>query len=146
MYISYNDGANWYPFQINLPIVPITDMTIKNNDLILATQGRGFWILDDISALQEMNNEIKQKPFHVYTIRDSYRIGGYQIENPVNAGKNPKPGLVINYFIPSKPGSPNEPDSGKVLSIELYDNNNKLINTYSSNATDKNEKLEFQLN
>ncbi|MBK7038352.1 MAG: glycosyl hydrolase [Bacteroidetes bacterium] len=144
MYISYNDGANWYPFQINLPIVPITDMTIKNNDLILATQGRGFWILDDISALQEMNNEIKQKPFHVYTIRDSYRIGGYQIENPVNAGKNPTPGLVINYYIPAKPGSPNEPDSGKVLSIELYDNNNKLINTYSSSATDKNVKLEFQ--
>ena len=55
MYVSFNDGANWQPFQLNLPIVPITDMQIKNNDLVLATQGRSFWIMDDISPLRKLD-------------------------------------------------------------------------------------------
>jgi hypothetical protein len=55
MYISYDDGANWKSFQLNLPEVPITDLTIKNNDLIVGTQGRSIYILDDLTVLQEKN-------------------------------------------------------------------------------------------
>ena len=53
MYISYDNGANWKKFQLNLPLVPVTDLTIRNNDLIVATQGRAFWVLDDLSVLQQ---------------------------------------------------------------------------------------------
>lgn len=53
MYISYDDGGSWKPFQLNLPMVPITDLTIKENDLIVATQGRSFWVLDDLTVVQQ---------------------------------------------------------------------------------------------
>ncbi len=142
LYISYNEGENWYPFQNNLPQVPITDMTMKNNDLIIATQGRSFWILDDISVLQEINKKVTD--FTVFTIRNSYRIDGYQNENPVNAGKNPKPGLIINYYIPQGTPVAGKEDSLQMLSITLYDNNNKEINTFSTTAKEKNQKITFE--
>ena len=61
MYISYDYGENWKPFQLNLPLVPITDLTIKNNDLVVATQGRAFWILDDLSVVQNVEKNITKK-------------------------------------------------------------------------------------
>ena len=61
MYISYDDGVNWKPFQLNLPMVPITDLTIKENDLIVATQGRAFWVLDDLTPVQQKDNSILDK-------------------------------------------------------------------------------------
>ena len=75
MYISYNDGANWKPFQLNLPMVPITDLTIKNNDLIVATQGRAFWVMDDLSMVQQYAKaDIVGKNLHVYDVNPSYRV------------------------------------------------------------------------
>ncbi len=54
MYISFNDGKNWKPFQLNLPIVPITDLAIKDNNLIVATQGRSLWIIDDLTVIHQL--------------------------------------------------------------------------------------------
>lgn len=61
MYISYNDGENWKPFQLNLPLVSITDLTIKENDLIVVTQGRASWVLDNLSQVQKFNNNVASK-------------------------------------------------------------------------------------
>ena len=66
MYISFDDGSNWKPFQKNLPIVPITDLAIKGNDLIAATQGRGLWVIDDINVIAEATS-IKDDRFHLFT-------------------------------------------------------------------------------
>lgn len=140
MYISYNSGANWYPFQLNLPIVPITDMTFKNNDLIVATQGRSFWILDDIAVLQKMESNISKKGFMVFPVRDTYRIDGYQIDNPVNAGKNPPPGVVMNYFLPELKNKKGE-DSIAVLQIVIFDQQGDTINTYASNSGEKDYQI-----
>ena len=74
MYISFNDGENWQTFQQNLPIVPVTDLAIKNEDLIVATQGRSFWMIDDISPLR--NLVPPDKSFYIYNPRKTYRIGG----------------------------------------------------------------------
>ena len=63
MYISYDDGANWKKFQLNLPLVPVTDLTIKENDLIVATQGRAFWVIDDLGVLQQKNLPLQIKVF-----------------------------------------------------------------------------------
>ena len=60
IYISLDDGRNWQPFQLNLPTVPITDLTIRNNDLVASTQGRSFWILDDLTPLHQYSNKIKK--------------------------------------------------------------------------------------
>ena len=140
LYVSYNYGANWSPFQLNLPIVPITDMTFKNNDLIIATQGRGFWIFDDVAILQQMESNWSAKGFQVLPMRDVPRIDGYQIENPVNAGKNPLPGAVVNYYIPylkNKAGNDSIPD----IDINIYDDEGKKVNTYSTKATEASYKI-----
>ena len=74
----YDDGANWKPFQLNLPMVPITDLTIKENDLVVATQGRAFYVLDDLSVLQQMNTNVLNKNLHVFNVNPAYRMQGVE--------------------------------------------------------------------
>ncbi len=136
LYISYDDGANWKSFQLNLPIVPITDMTIKENDLVLATQGRSFWVLDDLSTIQQMDKGIATKALFVYDVNPAYRYDGYQNKSVNNAGMNPANGVVVNYF--AKEIS----DSSKI-EITLRDKNNQLIRTYSNTASNEQEKIEI---
>jgi photosystem II stability/assembly factor-like uncharacterized protein len=143
MYISYDDGANWKPFQLNLPIVPVTDLAIKNNDLIVGTQGRSLYILDDLTIVQQKNADILNKNLHVFDVNPAYRMpgggrrggggrfGGAEIRN---AGMNPPNGAVFNYFMK------NVTDSTK-LSIEVMDKNKKSIKTFSTNS--KEDKIEI---
>jgi len=135
MYISYDDGVNWKPFQLNLPMVPITDMTIKENDLIVATQGRSFWVLDDLTPVQQKDNSILDKNLFAFGVNDAYRFDGFQIPNPKNAGMNPPNGSVINYYVKSVS------DSAKV-SIDILDKNKKLIKTFSTKAKEAADKLD----
>ena len=135
MYISYDDGANWKPFQLNLPIVPITDLTIKENDLIVATQGRAFWAIDDLNVLQDRDASILQKNLYAFKVNDAYRYDGSQNLNPKNAGMNPPNGAVINYYLK------NIADSAKV-SIDIMDKNRKLIKTFSTTAKEAADKIE----
>jgi len=136
MYISYDDGANWKPFQLNLPIVPITDLTIKENDLIVATQGRAFWVLDDLGIIQQKATGITNKNLHVFSVNEVYRFDGSQNLNAKNAGINPPAGVVINYYLKEVT------DSAKV-SIEIFDANKKSIKTFSTNAKEKTDKIEL---
>lgn len=129
MYISYDDGANWKPFQLNLPVVPITDLTIKENDLIVATQGRSFWVLDDLTVVQQKDNGILAKNLHVFPVNDAYRYDGFQNLNAKNAGMNPPNGAVINYYLK------NMTDSTRV-SIEILDKNKKQIKVFSTSSKD----------
>lgn len=145
MYISYDDGANWRPFQLNLPIVPITDMTIKENDLIVATQGRAFWIIDDLTIVQQYDAVVTEKNMHVYTVNPAWRIPGREERfsggrrGPVNAGVNPPNGVVIKYFLK------NVTDSTKG-SIVLMDKNKKVIKTYSTDSKDNKLDLTKGMN
>ena len=139
MYISFNDGASWKPFQLNLPVVPVTDLTIKENDLIVATQGRSFYILDDLSMLQKMNPAITTKRVYVFEIPPVYRMQDNPFSaafgTPRNAGTNPPPGVVINYYVR------NIPDSAKA-SVSFFDNKHNLIRTFTTDAKDTNSKME----
>ncbi len=136
MYISYDDGANWRPFQQNLPIVPITDMTIKNNDLVVATQGRALWVLDDLTAVQQFDANMVNKNLHVLPINESYRRDGFVNMNAKNAGTNPPNGAVINFY------AKDILDSTKA-SISILDKNKKLIKTFATDAKEKNDKFEI---
>ncbi len=136
MYISYDDGTNWRPFQLNLPIVPITDMTIKNNDLIVATQGRALWSIDDLTAVQEYDADLVNKNFRVLPVNDSYRRDGFVNTNAKNAGMNPPNGAVINYYIKDIS------DTTKA-SITILDKNKKEIKTFATDAKEKNDKIEI---
>ena len=74
VYISFDDGANWETFQLNLPIVPIYDLAIKDNDLIAATHGRSFWILDDVTLLHQLEDKITGADIHLFRPRATYRV------------------------------------------------------------------------
>ena len=89
----------WEKLQLNLPVVPINDLFIRNNDLIAATAGRSFWVLDNLSPLQELN--VPEEPKIITESNVKRFIGGY-IEKSVekNLGQNPLPGIEIDYFIP----------------------------------------------
>ncbi len=143
MYISYDDGANWKKFQLNLPIVPITDMTIKENDLIVATQGRAFWVIDDLSVLQQKEVAANtSKKLEVFAVNEAYRTegggrrqrgGGGSIQN---MGENPQNGVVFNYLL-------NGANDSSKVSITVFDKQHKLIKTYSKKEKLPVDKLEF---
>lgn len=143
MYISYDDGANWKKFQLNLPVVPITDLTIKENDLIVATQGRSFWVLDDLSVIQQKDAELLNKNLHVFAVNDAYRTEGGggrrmrgQAGSQPNMGENPASGVVFNYYLKGAD------DSSKV-SITVFDKQGKPIKTFSKNAKAVTDKIDF---
>jgi photosystem II stability/assembly factor-like uncharacterized protein len=138
MYISYDDGANWKSFQLNLPIVPVTDLTIKDNDLIVGTQGRSIYILDDLTMVQKKSSDILNKNLYVYDVNPAYRMpgggrrgggggGGFGGTPLTNVGMNPPNGVVFNYYLKEAT------DSAK-LSIVLMDKNKKTIKTYSTSS------------
>jgi hypothetical protein len=119
MYISYDDGNTWKPFQLNLPKVPITDMIIKENDLVVATQGRALYVLDDLAPVQQLNATITQKKIFAFDISPAYRYNGSQNLKAVNAGINPINGVVVNYFLKDVN------DSSKVVITVKDENKNK---------------------
>lgn len=136
MYISFNDGKNWKPFQLNLPIVPITDLAIKNDNLIAATQGRSFWMIDDLTPLYQLTTEATKQNVILFKPQDSYRMGGGRGTTSKTMGTNHPGGVAINYFIKEK-------DKKDVVSLSFYDSNNEHIKTYSTkpNKKKKEEKL-----
>ena len=101
LYISLDDGQNWQKFQLNLPIVPINDLTIQDNDLIAATAGRSFWILDDVGAIQ--NSFDTSGKLKIIQPKPTYRIFGGSQDKPIpGLGQNPKSGVTIDYYLPKK--------------------------------------------
>ncbi len=137
MYISYDDGANWKPFQLNMPVVPVTDMTIKENDLIIATQGRGFYVLDDLTVVQQAKAQVTANNLYVFDVNPAWRMQANPFSRffaaPRNAGANPPAGVVVNYF------AKDVTDSTKA-SVTIMDQNKKVIKTF---ATDGKEKIEI---
>ncbi len=77
MYVSFDDGANWQSFQLNLPVTPITDLDWRDNDLIVATQGRSFWVLDDLTPLHQLTEEVANNDAWLYTPDETVRMGGF---------------------------------------------------------------------
>ncbi len=105
VYVSHDDGASWEPFQQNLPIVPITDLQVKNGDLVAATQGRGFWILDDLTPLHSWIAATAEKPAYLFAPRPTLRIATGRDANAArrNRGTNPHTGVVFRYHLREKP-------------------------------------------
>ena len=125
MYISFDDGLNWQPFQLNLPVVPINDLTIQDNDLVVATAGRSFWILDDVSSLQILPQG--QLSFSIVAPKDHYLLFGGSTDRPIpGLGQNPKQGVAIDYYLDSKADSLD-------LKLEIL-SNGEVIRTITNEA------------
>lgn len=128
MWISFDDGENWRSLQLNLPVVPITDLAIhkRDKDLVVATQGRSFWILDDLTILHQWKDAIADA--HLFKPEESYRMAGGGGRLPANAtiGENPPAGVTIWYHLKEKPKGDAE--------IEILDSTGKSIKKFSSKA------------
>ncbi|WP_421878164.1 WD40/YVTN/BNR-like repeat-containing protein [Marinoscillum sp.] len=139
MYISFDDGTSWKPFQMNLPMVPITDLTIKNNNLIAATQGRGFWIIDDLTTLHQLTDQVVNSRYYLFKPMDSYRLGGGNGNTSKTAGTN-HPGGVLTYFYLA--------DTSKTdtVSLAFMEPDGDVIKAYSNypNKEANEEKLTFK--
>jgi hypothetical protein len=109
LYVSFNDGDNWEPLQSNMPRAPVYWMVVQEhfNDLVIATYGRGFWILDDLTPIQKMNQTVRESAVHLFAPRPAYRF--LEGEEPVtmsddpSAGQNPLYGAAINYYLKAAP-------------------------------------------
>jgi len=133
VYVSFNDGANWRPLKLNLPTTPVHDLVIKNNDLVVATHGRAFWILDDISPLRQFSDETEKKDVHLYAPAPAYRIqAGESFEHHPSkrTGENPPAGAVIYFYLKDAP------KAGTETMLEILDGSGKVIRKYSSAETE----------
>lgn len=131
LYLSFNHGEQWYSFQSNLPITPVTDLIIKDNDLIAATSGRGFWVLDDLSALQQSAGSPDTTSLSLFAPKTTYKYtlgGGF--EKGGNIGQNPWPGVTIDYYLP------HDFSDTILLKLEVLDAEKKLIRSYTNKKPD----------
>jgi photosystem II stability/assembly factor-like uncharacterized protein len=137
LYISFDDGANWQPFQRNLPYAPITDLAIKNDDLVVATQGRAFWILDDLTALRKWDEAIGGSAAYLFPPRPTVRMDIHargEEDEPEAEGKNMPAGVVVDYWLKDAP-KPND----RIL-LEFFDGDT-LLRSYSNQKPPQAEDL-----
>ncbi len=130
MYVSFNDGENWQSLQLNLPVVPITDLAIhkREKDLVVATQGRSFWILDDLTVLHQWQAGLAQSPLHLFKPEEAIRMpgGGFRSRGGVTVGQNHPAGAAIWYHLNEKP-------KGE-LTMEILDSKGQSVRKFTSRA------------
>jgi hypothetical protein len=124
VYVSFDDGADWQSLQFNLPAVPITDLTVKNGDLVAATQGRAFWILDDLTPIRRLTEEVVASKVHMFEPRDTYRMRSFRRPIP-GVGQNPPGGVVLHYYLQ---------EESKDVVLELIDEKGRRIKSFSGEA------------
>jgi photosystem II stability/assembly factor-like uncharacterized protein len=130
VYVSMNDGQDWQPLQLNLPVVPITDLTIKDNDLIAATQGRAFWVLDDLTMLHQLRGDALSQDVHLFKPRDVYRPTsrrGGRGGGP-GVGQNPPSDVVVPYYFKTKPTG--------AVTMEFLDSAGSVIKSFAKVPSD----------
>ncbi|SDQ16956.1 Uncharacterized protein SAMN05216294_0694 [Flagellimonas zhangzhouensis] len=138
MYISFNDGAKWEKFQMNLPIVPITDLTIKDNNLIVATQGRSLWVIDDLTVLHQLDDSKKSSETILYQPRESYRTKGNTGRRPSKTeGTNLANGVITHFYLKDVA----EKDSVALTYTKM---NGDTLATYSTYSKERGKKLEVK--
>ena len=140
VYVSFNDGDNWQPLRLNMPATSIRDLVIHEDDLVVGTHGRGFWILDDMSPLRQMTAVVAAASAHLFAPRTTYRLPrDTNDDTPLPpeepAGKNPPDGATFYYYLKSAAAGP--------VTLEVFDSNDKAVRRFAS--TDKAEPPSPQL-
>ena len=125
VYFSIDDGGNWQPLKLNLPTVPIHDLNIHEDDLVVATHGRAFWVLDDITPLRQIDSKSTSAEAILYKPQTALRL--YypdQIDRRGAVGENPPAGVIFDYYFKSAPK--------EEVKLEIFDSSNKLVRGLSS--------------
>ena len=137
MYISFDDGNSWSKFQLNLPITSIRDLAVKDNDLVVATHGRSFWIIDDLTPLHQLNDNNHDDDAILFKPDLSYRMaqsGGWNRPNNLLSGQNHPNGVIINYYIKNL-------QEGDYIRIDIENKDGSVIRTFTNNQ-DKYSQIE----
>ncbi|MBI3981529.1 MAG: glycosyl hydrolase, partial [Gemmatimonadetes bacterium] len=144
MFISFNDGASWQPFQLNLPRTPVTEIVVHNKDLVISTQGRSFWIVDDLSPLHQLTEQVASASAHLFRPRAAYRADGAPfgpttafVRDPVwgarldryQAGQNPPAGATLFYALAEEPKED--------VKLEILDGQNAVIQTITTGRQER---------
>jgi photosystem II stability/assembly factor-like uncharacterized protein len=129
MYVSFDDGAHWQPFQLNMPVVPINDIKVFRKDLVIATQGRSFWIVDNLTPLHSMTPQVASSNATLFKPRDAYRMryqggGGFGRGRGPAAPQYPPPGAMIDYALGRAPSGP--------VTLTVLDSVGKVVRTFTS--------------
>jgi photosystem II stability/assembly factor-like uncharacterized protein len=128
VFASFDDGESWQPLPLNVPIVPNTDLAVAGSDLVASTQGRAFWILDDLSAVRQWNPAVRQSAAHLFKPRETYRLrtggGGGGGGESAAVGQNPPAGALFTYFLNERPSDG--------VTLEVLDGAGKVIRTFRS--------------
>jgi photosystem II stability/assembly factor-like uncharacterized protein len=128
MFVSFNDGKEWQPLKLNLPPVPVTDLAIRQDTLVAATQGRGFWALDDLFLVRASTEGVGSKPVHLFAPKQTAMFGKRGWPSEEFEANNPEPGVPLYYYLEDGIEGP--------LGIEIIDSEGQLVRQYSSEETD----------
>lgn len=124
VFVSFDDGAHWQSLQLNLPRSSARDLIVHGSDLAVATHGRAFWVLDDLTPLRQMSDAIRREPVHLFTPDTAIRWDGGRARRNVAAGQNPASGVTVDYVFREKPKGP--------VTLAFLDPAGKVIRTFSS--------------
>lgn len=150
MYISFDDGEHWQPFQLNLPVTPITDLAVHEHDLVVATQGRALWILDDVTPLYQIDDRVAASTVFLFKPRDTYRLMGGPVRRGGNTntfrdrlwggavdwdrvGEDGPVGAVIYYYLAD--AAPGE------VKLEILERSGSVIKTFSNRAENEADRI-----
>ncbi len=141
VHVSFDDGETWQPLNLNLPLSSVRDLVIHEDDLVVGTHGRGFWILDDVTPLRQWNAEVISSNGFLFRPETAYRVRrNNNTDTPLPpeepAGKNPPDGAILDYYLKSTASSP--------VTLEIFDGSNRLMRRYRSD--EKPEPVESDLN
>ena len=138
MYMSIDNGESWKPFQLNLPKVPITDIALKDNDMIVATQGRSFWVLDDLNVIWDLvNNKFQESEMYIHSVHPSVGFGGNGQTSDIS-GTNHPDGIRIYFNIPEAGFDEAE------YTLKFIDEKDELIKCFSTKTEKKEDKLNIE--
>jgi hypothetical protein len=129
LYVSFDDGDNWEPLKLNMPVTSMRDIEIYKNDLIVATHGRGFWVIDDISPLRQINASILSSDVYLFKPADTIDIlptddNGTPLQKDEPHAPNPPNGVPIDFYLKS---------AASAVTLEIVDSTGKVVKTFSTN-------------
>jgi len=126
IYVSYDDGGGWQSLQLNLPRASVRDIAVHGADVIVATHGRAFWVLDDVSPLRQLTDQIRGERMHLFAPQPAVRWAGGRTREPGAAGENPFPGVAVTYSFKQKPSGP--------VTLTFFDSAGAELRTFATDT------------
>ena len=138
MYVSFDDGSSWQPFQLNLPIVSIRDLHVRDHNLIAATHGRSFWLIDDLTPLHQLSGEVASSDHYLFKPKDSYRMQvARSWGSEKSVGQNHPDGVIFNYYL-------KEVEETDTVKMHILEMDGDTIQVFSNQSKEKKSKLKIK--